>query len=58
MDDVKKKLRYDNLYAKSVSLSTDMKIVVGTIPTMLGAQSRFKLRTLFKDRELISTSRN
>ncbi len=34
--DVKRKLRYDRLYFKSLSLWTDTKIVLGTVPFMLG----------------------
>lgn len=39
LDDVRRKLRYDHLYSKSLSLATDVKIVFGTIPMVLGVQA-------------------
>jgi len=36
MDDVRRKIRYDLLYMRNVSLATDVKIILGTIPSVLG----------------------
>jgi lipopolysaccharide/colanic/teichoic acid biosynthesis glycosyltransferase len=36
IDDVKKKIRYDFLYMKKACLTTDLKIILGTVPLVLG----------------------
>ncbi|MCG3203561.1 MAG: hypothetical protein KCHDKBKB_00231 [Elusimicrobia bacterium] len=39
INDVRRKLRYDRLYAKSISLATDLRIVIGTIPMIFGGHA-------------------
>jgi lipopolysaccharide/colanic/teichoic acid biosynthesis glycosyltransferase len=36
MEDVRRKMRYDLLYMRKASLATDLKIILGTIPSVLG----------------------
>lgn len=40
ISDVRRKIRFDRLYAESISLTTDMRIIFGTIPKVLGIQRR------------------
>ena len=53
IDDVKKKIRYDFLYMRKASLSTDFMIILGTIPLVLGG-SMYAFKRLKKARRFLS----
>lgn len=39
IDDVKKKVRYDFLYLRNAGVLTDLKIIIGTLPTVFGVRA-------------------
>jgi lipopolysaccharide/colanic/teichoic acid biosynthesis glycosyltransferase len=53
LDDVKKKIRYDFLYIKKASLSTDLLIILGTVPLVLGF-SMYAFKRLKKARRFFA----
>jgi len=56
LDDVKRKIRYDLLYLRRASMSTDLKIILGTVPIVLGLNV-MKWKGLKKARRFLRVDR-